>query len=167
MEDIWVAIDLCFKTLKSTMTFKFPGMLGCLCSPSNLMLSYGELSRENRGSINNVLICPCTSTVQKNVREHTNVHTHGHYNAWPQMEQRLPWKRWEGTLVICVEHIIIVAETEKHRKPGRGDVSWQLLDSLPLSLSVSLSLSSLCHTCTHTPTPTHRHTHACFSHAFR
>lgn len=35
-------------------------------------------------------------------------------------QEGLPRKRWEGTLVICVEHIFIWAETETHKNPRRG-----------------------------------------------
>lgn len=35
-------------------------------------------------------------------------------------QEGLPRKRWEGTLVICVEHIFIWAETERHKNPRRG-----------------------------------------------
>lgn len=35
-------------------------------------------------------------------------------------QEGLPRKRWEGTLAICVEHIFIWAETERHKNPRRA-----------------------------------------------
>lgn len=101
------------------------------------MNMYLQTNAQKKHLVNTTYCCFCRQLVSPIVtknKTHTHACMHRHTQTLTLThsltlnntatggfrQEGLPRKRWEETLAICVEHIFIWAETERHKNPRRA-----------------------------------------------